>query len=51
MLQLQTLMPALAASGQGHLHAWWVILAIVVFALVTPLAYFLGHNDGKPLHQ
>jgi hypothetical protein len=51
MLQLKTLLPALGASGQGHLHAWWVILAVVVFAFVTPLAYLFGSNGGKPLHR
>lgn len=51
MLQLETLAPALGAAGQGHLHSWWLILAVVVFALVMPLAYLLGRNGGKPLHR
>ncbi|MCU1277256.1 MAG: hypothetical protein JWM53_802 [bacterium] len=49
MLQLDTLIPALGASGQGQLHNWWwVILAVVVFAFVTPLAYLFGHGGGRP---
>jgi len=49
MLQLETLVPALGAAGQGHIHGWWwVVLAAVVFALVAPLAYQLGHGGGQP---
>jgi hypothetical protein len=53
MLQLETLVPALGASGgSGGLHdAWWLVLAAVVFAFVMPLAYLLGRNGGKPLHR
>ena len=48
MLQLETLVPALGASSHGQMHNWWwVILAAVVFALVTPMAYILGHNGGR----
>lgn len=49
MVQLTSLLPALGASGQGHFHGyWWIILAFVVFAAVTPLAYGLGRNGGQP---
>jgi CDP-diglyceride synthetase len=52
MSQLETLAPALGAAGQGNIHGWWwVILAVMVFALVTPLAYLLGRNGGKPLRR
>lgn len=48
MLQLQTLLPALGATGEGHAHGyWWVILAIVVFAFVMPLAYVFARHDGR----
>jgi hypothetical protein len=49
MLQLESLLPALGASTQGHAHGlWWVWLAVVVFAFVAPLAYVLGHHGGQP---
>ena len=50
MVQMQqTWLPALGATGWGHSHGyWWIILAIVVFALVAPLAYVLGHAGGGP---
>ncbi|MCU1283229.1 MAG: hypothetical protein JWM53_6775, partial [bacterium] len=31
--------------------AWWVVLAVVVLAFVTPIAYLLGHNGGGQLHH
>jgi Kef-type K+ transport system membrane component KefB len=52
MPQLQSIVPALGSSGDGHLHGyWWVILALIVFALVAPLAYALGRNGGQPQHR
>jgi hypothetical protein len=53
MLQLDTLVPALGASAHAStLHgAWWVVLAVVVFAFVTPLAYLLGHDGGGQLRR
>ena len=48
-MQMETFLPALGAGGQGHFHGWWLILALVVFALVAPLAYLLGRNGGKPV--
>ncbi|HEY1584789.1 MAG TPA: hypothetical protein VGH63_03820 [Polyangia bacterium] len=49
MVHLETIMPALGANGDGHAHGyWWVILALVVFAVVAPLAYGLGRNGGQP---
>jgi Kef-type K+ transport system membrane component KefB len=49
MPQLELLVPALGAAGQGHIHGlWWLILAVIVFALVTPLAYLMGRNGGQP---
>jgi membrane protein DedA with SNARE-associated domain len=52
MPQLESLVPALGAAGQGHIHGWWwVILAVIVFALVSPLAYLLGRNGGQPLRH
>jgi hypothetical protein len=48
MLQLETFVSTLGASSHGHVHGWWwVMLAVVVFAFVTPLAYVLGHNGGR----
>ncbi|MCU1280158.1 MAG: hypothetical protein JWM53_3704, partial [bacterium] len=50
--QLLLMIPARGAAGQGRFHGtWWIILAIVVFALVVPLAYVLGRNGGKPKNQ
>lgn len=52
MLQLELLVPALGATSHGTLHNWWwVILAVVVFAMVTPLAYVFGHHGGQPDSQ
>lgn len=54
MMQLQMLVPALGVAGrtQGHTHElWWIVLLLVVFALVTPLAYLLGSRGGKPTDQ
>jgi hypothetical protein len=52
MLQLETLVPALGASAESGMHAWWwVILAVVVLAFVTPLAYVLGHDGGRAGHR
>jgi hypothetical protein len=49
MVHLETIMPALGANGDGDAHAyWWVILALIVFAVVAPLAYGLGRNGGQP---
>ena len=48
MLELETLLPALGATGQGHVHNWWwLVLAVVVFALVAPLAYLFGRHGGR----
>ena len=43
MLQLSLLVPALGAhpESQGH-NLWWIVLALVIFAMVMPLAYLLG---------
>lgn len=42
------LLPALGTEPSHGLHnLWWVVLALVVFALVAPLAYLLGHNGGR----
>ena len=48
MLQFATSLPALGATGQGHWHNYgWLILAIIVFACVAPLAYFFGNHGGR----
>jgi hypothetical protein len=49
MIQLQNLVPALGADAQ-HMHhgIWPLLLALVVFTLVLPIAYFFGHGGGKP---
>ena len=48
MPQLQSILPALGANGDGHAHGyWWVLLALIVFAVVAPLAYGLGRNGGQ----
>jgi len=41
-------LPALGANGEAHFHGWWLVLAIIVFALVAPLAYLLGRSGGRP---
>jgi hypothetical protein len=47
--QLAMLVPALGAPTDGRAHnLWWLILALVVFALVMPLAYLAGTRGGKP---
>jgi hypothetical protein len=52
MKELSILTPALGAAGQGHTHnLWWILLALVVFALVMPLAYVLGAHGGRPRSQ
>lgn len=48
--------PALGADGQHGFHQWWwMLLALCVFALVSPLAYALGKGvvtgDGEPLRR
>ncbi|MGZ3404950.1 MAG: hypothetical protein ACXVAN_00800 [Polyangia bacterium] len=48
MLQLVTFAPALGAAGQGLHDWWWIVLAIVVFAFVMPMAYLFGHGGGRP---
>jgi hypothetical protein len=51
MLQLSPLVPGLTTtqSRLGMLHElWWVVLAVVVFVLVMPLAYMLGSHGGRP---
>jgi Kef-type K+ transport system membrane component KefB len=51
MNQLATMLPALGASGDGHVHGlWWIILALVVFAIVSPIAYFWSRGGGQPQH-
>ena len=48
-MELGTLVPIFGAADSGPTHGWWwVILAVVVFALVVPLAYSLGRNGGQP---
>ena len=44
---LDPLYTAPAFSAHHH-HLWWLVLAIVVLALVMPLAWVLGHGGGKP---
>ena len=46
MLQFETFLPTLGVTHQFHI--WWLVLAIVVFALVAPLAYLLGKSGGRP---
>jgi hypothetical protein len=48
MLQLETLVSAVGVGGHGPYHGWWLILAIAVFAMITPLAYLIGRNGGQP---
>jgi hypothetical protein len=49
MTELAMLAPALGAAGQGETHnIWWIILALVVLALVMPLAYLWGTRRGMP---
>ena len=48
MMQLEMMLPALGAAGPGHSHPyWWLILAVIVFASVIPLAYFFGKHGGR----
>jgi len=48
MMQLEMMLPALGAAGLGHAHGyWWLILAVVVIALIMPLAYFFGRHGGR----
>ena len=52
MMQLWMLTPALGATTESPAHnLWWILLALVVFALVTPLAYVLGKHGGRPDSQ
>jgi hypothetical protein len=56
MGQLDMLVPALGAASQRHHSLWWIILAVVIFALLSPLAYILGTHGGRsedqgPLHR
>jgi len=49
MMQLQALLPVFGAEGQHGVHGlWWIILAVVVFMLVAPLAYMMGRRGGRP---
>lgn len=49
MLELATFLPALGAPDGTHLHGWWwIVLAAIVFVLVSPLAYFWGRHGGRP---
>ncbi len=49
MAQLNALLPALGAEGQGAIHGvWWLVLVVVVFAIVAPLAYLWSRNGGQP---
>jgi hypothetical protein len=41
-----------AAGSDPQWPRWeWIILALVVGALVTPLAYLMGTHGGKPPEQ
>ncbi len=48
MFQLQMLVPALGAQGRGEHQLWWIVLLVVVFALVMPMAWLFGRQGGKP---
>jgi hypothetical protein len=49
MIQVQNLLPALGADAQHAHHGIWpLLLALVVFTAVLPLAYFFGHRGGPP---
>jgi hypothetical protein len=49
MPSLETLVPALNAVTRSHTHGWWwLVLAIVVFAMIMPLAYLMGRGGGQP---
>jgi hypothetical protein len=48
MVQLQSLLPALGASGLNQSHAlWWLLLLIIVFSIVAPIAYLASRNDPR----
>jgi hypothetical protein len=48
MIEMQNLLPALGADGQHAHHAIWpLLLALVVFTAVLPIAYFFGHGGGR----
>jgi hypothetical protein len=48
MSELYGLVPALGVEGGPTLHSLWpLLLAIVVVALVMPLAYLMGRGGGR----
>ncbi|HEX8952870.1 MAG TPA: hypothetical protein VF997_01680 [Polyangia bacterium] len=48
MVQLGTWLLAVRAPGSDNLRSfWWMILAVVVFAMVMPLAYLFGRHGGR----
>ncbi len=55
MLQLSMLVPAIGATtGPTRSHdLWWIILALVIVAVATPLAYVFNARGrgGKPRVQ
>jgi hypothetical protein len=48
MFELSQYLPAFGAATQRSLHVLWpLLLAVVVLALVMPLAYLMGRGGGR----
>ncbi len=43
------MLPAPAASSLPGAHGgWWLLLALIVLVLVSPLAYTFSRHGGRP---